>query len=307
MVLVNIAAVVEHLQSPAMKSLNKRYTLLLWASTVLLLACKKEMSEPDGTNASKAATLMNQAYGTGERQKADFYLPAGRSTTATDVLILLHGGSWVAGDKSDIDNIIPEIQSANPDVAIVNMNYTLADNGSATRFPAQLNDIETLLSFLAGKEDSWKVGSNRSLVGISSGGHLALMYAYTRNSNGAIDLVASVVGPADLTDPYYNSQPIFQQVLTTFLGKTYTEDSLLYRGASPAWRVSNTAPPTFLSYGALDVLVPITQPQLLARQLQNAAVPVEFITYPDEGHEYSPLAAANTIIRLAVFYKEHMP
>jgi acetyl esterase/lipase len=43
----------------------------------------------------------NVSYGTDASQKMDIYLPPGRTTAATKAIILIHGGGWSSGDKSD--------------------------------------------------------------------------------------------------------------------------------------------------------------------------------------------------------------
>lgn len=47
----------------------------------------------------------DQPYGTDERQKLDVYAPEAASAQALPVVIFLHGGGFVRGDKSDRDNV----------------------------------------------------------------------------------------------------------------------------------------------------------------------------------------------------------
>ena len=49
-----------------------------------------------------------------------------RSIDSTKILYLIHGGAWLAGDKSDYDTIIPSFLQQLPQYAIVNINYRLA-------------------------------------------------------------------------------------------------------------------------------------------------------------------------------------
>src|ERR1700712_2046451 len=52
-------------------------------------------------NTAVAATLTDVSYGPDAKQKMDIYLLAGRNSS-TPLLILLHGGAWSAGDKTEL-------------------------------------------------------------------------------------------------------------------------------------------------------------------------------------------------------------
>lgn len=286
--------------------------VLVWAFLFVaagLWGCSKNdgSTVADEFNANKAATLLNLAYGNGTRQTADIYLPANRTTSKTGIIVLLHGGSWVAGDKADLNPIIPNIQQANTDVAIVNMNYTLADGTVAGQFPAQLNDIHALLKFMQSKAAEWKISEKISLVGISSGAHLAMMYTFSFANPVAVKMVASIVGPADLTDPLYINTPLIQNVLTSFLGKSYNQDPALHRNASPVAQVKAGLPPVFMSYGEKDELVPLAQANALHNKLKQSGITTQLLLYPAEGHEFSKSAIDDTILKLASFYKNNVP
>ncbi len=79
-----------------MKS-HKYLILILFIS--LLVSCKKDDAVVSTQVA--ASTMMDVSYGTDAAQKMDVYLPANRSVTTTKLMILIHGGSWVGGDKTD--------------------------------------------------------------------------------------------------------------------------------------------------------------------------------------------------------------
>ena len=274
----------------------------------LLIGCsKKDSISTDPFDAKKALTLRNEKYGTGARNIADVYLPANRSVTATKCLIFVHGGSWISGDKSDLAGIVPLLQQALPDVAIININYTLADGNPANAHPAQMNDITTLLAYVESKATLWNVKQHFSLVGVSAGGHLSLLYAYSFNSNKQIKFVGSVVGPTNITDNFYTSNLLFQSIFISYLGKSYAEAPDLHRKLSPALAVTNTAPPTYMAYGAIDPLVPVSNPNLLKEKLMALSIPYFYDLYPNEQHEFSNTAVANTVASLARFYKSQIP
>src|SRR6218665_1017571 len=109
----------------------------LLAACLLNSACSND-DIPGGDLA--ASTQLNVAYGSDAAQKADIYLPANRSITSTKVMIMIHGGAWSGGDKTDFSQFVDTLKHRLPDYAIVNINYRLA-SGSNNLFPTQENDV----------------------------------------------------------------------------------------------------------------------------------------------------------------------
>ena len=79
-------------------------------------------------------------------QKFDLYLPANR-TSNTKTLILVHGGGWSSGDKADMNPIKDLIRQDLPNLAIVNINYRLADVNNKP-YPMQIDDITSIINHL---------------------------------------------------------------------------------------------------------------------------------------------------------------
>jgi acetyl esterase/lipase len=292
-----------------MKSFFKNHQQTFWIGLILVSAisgCTKEYSAEDGgLNPSIALTLQDERYGTGARQVADVYLPPNRNSS-TKVLVMLHGGSWAQGDKADIIPYITVIRAQMPDVAIVNMNYTLANGTPATQFPAQMNDIKQLVDYIANQASIWNVGTSIGITGISAGGHLGLLYSYAYDNPKRVKAVVSIVGPTDFSDPLYTSSPLFQVVAKNFLGKAWSEDANLHRSASPALRVTATSPPTFMAYGTIDAIVPITNAFTLRASLVAAGVTHTYLEYPNNGHELSPAAITDLLPRSVAFLRVHL-
>ena len=122
--------------------MNKILSIAL--AVLLLTSCKKE--KPADQNL-KAQTEKNVAYGLDAFHRMDVYLPAGRSVDSTKLMVLVHGGAWVSGDKTDFSSFIPVIQQRFPDYAIANINYRLA-NSTDNYFPAQENDMSAAIDYL---------------------------------------------------------------------------------------------------------------------------------------------------------------
>lgn len=276
------------------------------ALILVLASCNKEIGgEGNEYDPAVSKTLKDEAYGAGAPQKADIYLPANRGAT-TPLLVFLHGGSWAEGNKSDLDEVMTLIRAQWPEAALVNMNYTLANNTAATLHPAQMNDIGKLLEYIESKKTLWQVGGKWAITGVSAGAHLGLLYSYAYNTGSKVKAVVSVVGPTDFSDPFYTTNPIFQAVATNYLGKSWLQDPDLHRSVSPALKVTTAAPPTFMAYGALDALVPLSNATTLRNKLQTLGITHTYIEYPTEGHEFSPAAINNLVPQVVNFLKTNL-
>jgi acetyl esterase/lipase len=292
-------------------TLSKSRVVLSSFIIILLFSlggCSKELSDSDNVNdfnPAVAKTMLNEAYGAGARQVADIYLPANRSTV-TNVIIMLHGGSWAEGSKSDLTSVINTFRLQWPEAAVINMNYTLANNTTSTYHPAQMNDIKLLLDYIAVNRSKWKIGESTGLVGVSAGGHLALLYAYAYDNTKSIKAVGSIVGPTDFSDPLYTSNIIFQAVAANLLGKTWSQDPDLHRSVSPALRVTATSPPTFLAYGALDPVVPLSNATTLRNNLTANGVTHTYVEYATEGHEFTETTIQDVIPKVTTFLRTHL-
>lgn len=122
-----------------------------------------------------AKEMRNIQYGKHTEQRLDVYLPAGRNE-ATKTFILLHGGGWSGGSKDSLNYMIPVLKREFPNHAIVNMDYRLATFDSPA-FPKQVQDIEKAIQFL--KESDYNISNEYAFIGVSAGGHLAMLYTAT--------------------------------------------------------------------------------------------------------------------------------
>ena len=192
---------------------------VLWAMfLVLYLGCSKdnpdEQTPTNELEVVEAYEALNVSYGPDENQVFDIYLPENR-TNATKIIILIHGGSWVSGDKSDMDTIKAFISTLHPDVGIINMNYTLAGINNPP-VPMQTDDISSVVDYISSNKSSLIVSDDIGFIGVSAGAHLSLLWSYAYDINNQVDMVCSIVGPVNFTDPAYYNNPIYQPVYQLF-------------------------------------------------------------------------------------------
>jgi acetyl esterase/lipase len=266
-----------------------RSTIAFYAMVLALALASCSKKDATEETVIAASTALNVAYGTDPLQKMDVYLPAGRSVTATKAIVMIHGGAWVSGDKTDAEfaQFIDTIKRRLPDYAIFNINYRLSA-APANIFPTQENDVKAALQFIFGKSAEYLVSNKYVLIGASAGGHLAMLQAYKYATPVKPKAVVSFFGPADLRDMYYNpalGNPLLPPLLAQAIGKTPVQDSALYANSSPVnFITSLTGVPTILLHGGADQLVGASQSTAVRDRLQMAGIATQYVFYPTGTH-----------------------
>lgn len=272
----------------------------------LFIICFFSCSENDNIDSidiNIAIEYLNVAYGEKPLQNYDIYLPENRNIVDTKVLILAHGGSWIGGDKNDLNPFVTALKIKFPNYAIVNMNYQLAGIGKSP-FPMQINDIQVVFEHLKSESDSYNISSRYGFIGTSAGGHLAMLYSYAYNNLSEIEMVCSIVGPTNFTDENYISNPNyanFVKGIQLITGVNFEENPDYYENLSPYHIVTKNAPPTLLFYGGEDNLVPTSQGVDLQLKLDELNVINEFTLYENEGHGWEGIALNDTFQKLENF------
>lgn len=247
-------------------------------------------------------------YGIDAAQTYDLYLPANRSSATTAVLIFVHGGGWIQGDKKDMRRYIPLLQKNHPGHAIVNMNYRLAQPNIRAAFPNQFLDLDLALKHLGLMANEYGIKPEFGLIGASAGAHLALQYDYVYDLEDKVKMVCSIVGPTNLSDPFYSENPDFEFALDLLIDESAYPGVLDFaRAVSPAYLVHGKSSATILFYGKEDLLVPISNGSFLKQKLDAAGVINQFTIY-DGGHgDWESIDHEDLHLQLSEFINVHLP
>lgn len=198
----------------------------------------------------------------------DLYLPPAEATPAPGVLVV-HGGGWHSGDSRQLDDLNDYLAARGYVVAA--LNYRLAPTYP---FPAASDDVCAALAYMRANAAELGLDSARlTLIGRSSGGHLALLVAYTAH-DPAIRGVVGFYPPTDLDYGYGQPKELvvidMQKSLTDFLGGAPHEVPDTYRQASPTSFVGPDTPPTLLIHGVRDHFTPLGYSERLDVRLEVA-------------------------------------
>jgi acetyl esterase/lipase len=170
------------------------------------------------------------------------------------------------------------------------------------RYPAPLEDIRRAIRFIRHHAARFAVDPNRlGGVGGSSGGHMLLMAGLidspgipddpdpVNRESAKLQCIVPWEAPVDLLARGLsqtgngNVASMLGMRLVAASPKTSIEYRT-YREASPIYRVTAGAPPTFLIYGEKDTGVPPAEGERLRDALKKAGVPASLHIVPGGAH-----------------------
>jgi acetyl esterase/lipase len=287
-----------------------KYILYIIAFTLFTTAgCSstdEATSEPVSNPVLPQSVEKDVSYGSSAQQSYDLYLPKGRTAATTKTVIIIHGGSWVGGDKNDVNGFVTLVQTIFPDYAIVNMNYRLANGSTIAAFPNQTNDIDDAVQQLVDRKDVLQINGEFALMGASAGAHLATLYDYRYDEEDRVKAIVNVVGPVDFTDPFYANNAGFQALFDSLVDETaFAAGTDLARAVSPVLQVTAQSAPTINFYGNQDTLVALSQLTRLEQALTDHQIPFES-TIVNGGHgNWTQAQYADVQAKIKTFLELH--
>ncbi|MBU8920057.1 alpha/beta hydrolase [Neobacillus sp. 114] len=183
---------------------------------------------------------MNIHYGTDVKQTLDIYAPSGKESINHPVIIYVHGGGWMRGDKSNVSDK-PSFYT-NRGYVFISVNYRLHPNAT---YNDMANDISTAVKWVYDRTDQYHIDKKRiNLMGHSAGGHLVMLIgtdqSYLQHAGIPANSVQSIVnldGPIDLVK-FLPKNEQYKEV--------FGHDRQAWMAASPAANAANQHLPPML-------------------------------------------------------------
>ena len=252
----------------------------------------------------------------GDEMKLDIAVPAGAGTHPA--IVFLHGGGWIAGDRIRFRDEIE--RAAWRGYVAATVSYHLAKTGpgdpSVDGFPLPLQDVKAAIRFLRANASDYHIDGKRiGICGESAGGHLALMAALTRPTDGLdgdvpagapsseVQAVANVFGPTDLT-ALAKDNPVTKPGLVILMGAVPELIPDDYRKASPVTYARRDAPPILTIHGSVDDLVPVSQARSLDLALKRVGAKHTLLVLDGAGHGFWGANAARSGQAVYAFFEK---
>jgi acetyl esterase len=279
-----------------------------WPSALLI----RRAFEKDGIKTNEAlakyvppviTSRLNIQYGSSNYELLDIYYPDEFNNTNKlyPVVVWVHGGAFVAGDKSVISNYCKILSSKGYVVAAV--NYSLAPG---EHYPTPLKQVNSAIAYLVKNSVELHIDQARIILGGDSGGahiaaQLANIYTDTTYAN-ALNITPSVnpaylkgvilfCGPysADYVSFDGEMKGFLNTVLWSYLGDKDFLNMPNVKYFSVLNYVTSNFPKTFISVGNNDPLR--VHSYELSKKLTSLNVQVDSLFFPADHlpalpHEY---------------------
>jgi acetyl esterase/lipase len=236
------------------------------------------------------------------RHRLDVVRPAG-ATGGAPVMVYIHGGAWVMGEKREQGKPMLYELVARGWVGVA-INYRLSPRAT---WPDHIVDCKRAIAWV--REHIAEYGGDPSFIALSggsAGGHLAALAALTpgdpvwqpefESADTSVDACIPFYGVMDMTGEASGSGkygPGLLDLLEKRVMKvSSSEHPEVFQQASPTRRVHRGAPPFFVLHGTNDTLVPVEVARRFVAALREVSVaPVAYAELPLAQHAFDILAS----------------
>ena len=239
----------------------------------------------------------NLPYGeAGVRNLLDIYHPQEPRDGGFPVLLQVHGGAWMIGEKEQQAKPLM-YHLAQRGWLCVSINYRLSPRSA---FPDHIVDVKRAIAWI--RQNIADYGGNPDFIAItggSAGGHLCALAALTPNRgewqpgfedvDTTVQAAVPVYGVYDFLDRnFIRPEMSMTGVLTDRVLQCSKEDNYeLWENSSPLTHVSQDAPPMFVLQGTHDSLVWVEEARAFVDALRaRSRQPVVYGELPGAQHAF---------------------
>jgi acetyl esterase/lipase len=238
-----------------------------------------------------------------KRHRLDIYRSRVSPSAGAPVMVYIHGGAWVIGEKREQGKPMMYELVARGWVCVA-INYRLSPKAT---WPAHIVDAKRAVAWV--KEHIAEYGGDPSFVAVSggsAGGHLCALLALSagdpeyqpgfESADASVDACVPFYGVMDMTGSDDGSgrygPGLLELLEKTVMKTTESEHPEVFRAASPTYRVRADAPPFFVLHGHNDTLVPVDVARTFVAALRAVSTaPVAYAELPLTQHAFDVLAS----------------
>ena len=262
--------------------------------------------------------------------RADLYPSA--SPGISPALILIHGGSWRSGHKTELHKLAIDL------AAHGYVCFSIDYDTHPRSFPYSWQESRAAVAFVRSHAAEYRVDPTRiGVLGTSAGGQLAALVAVAPSGPGQLSKATADASPGEDAAPTASTAPdataaaataasasipvaaavIYNggydlhpphYLLRRYLGGRCDAIPAVCNDASPDDHMHPGIPPIFVGHGTADHLIPYSQATGFIERLRAAGGPVTPFAATGAGHSYwrnrrwyeSNLAATERFLREAL-------
>jgi len=221
--------------------------------------------------------------------------PEKYSSKPRPVILFVHGGGFISGDKSHKNKQI--VKFSKRGFVAASAMYRLAPDH---KFPSAIEDIKLAVRFLKANADKYHIDPERIIVsGSSAGSYLAVMVGVTGNStyfsdhglytdvDSSVRAVTAQSSPIpDLTNPKYAQLSWVKRLMP----ENTADKKAILAAMSPVTYLDVNDPPFFLSHGDEDPVVPVELSREFVLELEKIDHEFEYHEVKGGTHSFTKSA-----------------
>ena len=226
----------------------------------------------------------------------DLYLPKNARAQAYPAVILVHGGGWRAGYRS---NFTPfAVALAERGYVAATISYRLSPEA---KYPAAIHDVKAAVRWLRSNARQYQVNPDQiALAGGSAGGQIAALAGVTNGIEtfdpGAsysavssdVQAIINIDGLSDFTSTavrFYEDDPRKNpSAAGAWFGGRYAEKTHLWHEASPVNYLSKNTPPILFLISAQERFS--LGYKAMIEKMKPLAIPYQVVQLPDTPHSF---------------------
>lgn len=186
-------------------------------------------------------TKLDVSYGQNKNQTLDAYIPA--NTDNAPVIIMVHGGAWIIGDKAS-GSVITNKKShyIEQGYIFVSINYPLLPEATPD---AQAESVAEAISYVQKNASDWGGDANNVIVmGHSAGAHLIALLS---NKQDQYPELAPWSGTVILDSAGLDIVSIMEAGHYNLYDRAFGSDPVYWRDNSPLEQINSQTEPIFIA------------------------------------------------------------
>lgn len=226
----------------------------------------------------------------------DLYLPTAKSKVIRPAIVMVHGGGWRSGYRTNLTPLA--IAMAEQGYVAATISYRLAPEA---QYPAAIHDVKAALRWLRSHAEKYGVNPQQiAVAGASAGGQIASLTGVTSNIDkfdpqaqrsrvsSEAQAIINIDGLSDFTSEaarFHEDDPRKNPSSAgSWFGGRYAEKTALWHEASPTFYVNKNTPPILFLISAQERFS-VGHKEMIEK-MQPLQIPYQVTQIPNTPHSF---------------------